>query len=166
MRGQTANLNRLIPGSLIAMRENEGAQWTIAVVRRLRRLMVDHLEICVEFIGRRPRFVKMLTDHKLVPSVDEVPGDGQKCFGALYLPASEQHPTMPIKTLLVPASVFNAGRYVTLLSSAATYSLRLNKPLEQQSDFVWTTFAVLEKAVAAAAPRRQQSAMTGRGHAA
>ncbi len=166
MRGQTTNLNRLIPGSLIAMRENEGAQWTIAVVRRLRRLMVDHLEICVEFIGRRPRFVKMLTDHKLVPSVDEVPGDAQKCFGALYLPASEQHPTMPIKTLLVPASVFNAGRYVTLLSSAATYSLRLNKPLEQQSDFVWTTFAVLEKAVAAAAPRRQQSAMTGRGHAA
>ncbi len=149
MRGQTNNLNNLIPGSLITMRENEGAPWTVAVVRRLRRLMVDHLEISVEYIGRRPRFVKMVTDHKLAPLGNDAPGGAQKCFGALYLPASDKHPTMPIKTLLVPASVFNAGRYVTLLSSSATYSLRLNKPLEQQSEFVWTSFAVLEKAVAA-----------------
>ncbi len=60
MRGQTSDLNGLIPGSLITMRENEGAQWTVAVVRRLRRLMVDRLEISVEYIGRRPRFVKMM----------------------------------------------------------------------------------------------------------
>jgi len=151
MRGQTTDLNGLIPGSLVSMREHEGAQWTVAIVRRLRRLMVDHLEISVEYIGRRPRFVKMVTDRKLVPSVDETLSGAQKCFGALYLPASEQHPMMPIKTLLVPASVFNAGRHVTLLSSSATYSLRLNKPLEQQPDFVWTTFAVLEKAIAASA---------------
>jgi len=36
---------------------------------------------------------------------------------------------------------------VTLLSSTATYTLRLNNPLEQQSDFVWTSFAVIDKVV-------------------
>jgi hypothetical protein len=149
MRGQTTDLNGLIPGALITLRENEGAQWTVAVVRRLRRLMVDRLEISVEYIGRRPRFVKMMAGHKLVPSAIDAPNSAQKCFGALYLPASEKNPSMPIKTLLVPAGVFNAGRYATLLSSMATYSLRLNKPIEQQSDYVWTTFTVLEKAAAA-----------------
>jgi hypothetical protein len=146
MRGQTADLNGLIPGSLIAIREGENAQWTVAVVRRLRRLMVDHVELSVEHIGRKPRFVKVVTDYDPDQSVNDVPNNNtQRCLGALYLPASEKHPTMPIKTLLVPASAFNAGRAITLLSSTAIYTLRLNKPLEQQSGFVWTSFAVVDK---------------------
>jgi hypothetical protein len=145
MRGQTANLNGLLPGSLIAFREGENAQWTVAVVRRLRRLMVDHVEIGVEHIGRKPRFVKVVTDCHPDPDVNDVANNTQRCFGALYLPASEKHPTMPIKTLLVPASVFNAEGAITLLSSTAIYTLRLNKPLEQQSDFVWTSFSVIDK---------------------
>jgi hypothetical protein len=148
LRGQTSDLNSLIPGSLMAIREAEDAPWTVAVVRRLRRLMVDHVELGVEHIGRKPRFVKMVTDWQSGPSDTDLPKDRRKCFGALYLPASEKHPTMPIKTLLVPAAVFRAGRVVTLLSSTATYTLRLNNPLEQQSDFVWTSFAVIDKAVA------------------
>ena len=148
MRGQTTDLNGLIPGSLIAIRESENAQWTVAVVRRLRRLMVDHVEISVEHIGRKPRFVKVVTDYRPDSYVNDAPNNTQRCLGALYLPASEKHPTMPIKTLLVPASAFNAGRAITLLSSTAIYTLRLNKPLEQQSGFVWTSFAVIGKVVA------------------
>jgi len=161
MRGQTADLNGLIPGSLIAMRENELAQWTVAIVRRLRRLMVDHVEISVEYIGRKPRFVKMVTDCHPMESADDAPSNTPRCFAALYLPASEMHPTMPIKTLLVPASAFNATRAVTLLSSTATYTLRLNKPLEQQSDFVWTSFAVIDKVAPAS---RQVSGATRMPH--
>ena len=149
MRGQTADLNGLIPGSLIAIREGENAQWTVAVVRRLRRLMVDHVEISVEYIGRKPRFVKVVTDYHPDPYVNDKPNNNtHRCLGALYLPASEKHPTMPIKTLLVPASAFKAGRAITLLSSTAIYTLRLNKPLEQQSGFVWTSFAVIDKVLA------------------
>ena len=153
MRGQIDDLNRVIPGSLIAFREEENIHWTVTVMRRLRRLMVDYVEIGVEHLGRRPRFVKVVTDCLQVPAIDDVsvdvaPNDRRKCFGALYLPASDMHPTMPIQTLLVPAGVFNVGRTITLLSSAATYQLRLNKPIEQQSDFVWTSFAVIDKSVA------------------
>ena len=148
MRGQASDLNSLIPGSLMAIREAEDAPWTVAVVRRLRRLMVDHVELGVEHIGRKPRFVKMVTDGPTGPSNADPPNDRRKCFGALYLPASEKHPTMPLKTLLVPAVVFRTSRVVTLLSSTATYTLRLNDPLEQQTDFVWTSFAVIDKVVA------------------
>ena len=162
MRGQASDLNGLIPGSLIAIREDDHAQWTVAVVRRLRRLMVDHVEICVEYIGRRPRFVKLVTDYHAVPSINGEP-ERQRCFGALYLPASDKHPTLPIKTLLVPASVFNTERTVTLLSSTATYTLRLNQPLEQQADFVWTSFAVIDKV--AAPSQRTPGASAARGRA-
>ena len=103
----------------------------------------------MEHIGRKPRFVKMVTDYHPAPTVSEAPAASQRCFWALYLPASDEHPTMPIKTLLVPASAFNAGCAVTLLSSTASYVLRLDKPLEQQSDFVWTSFAMIGKAVTA-----------------
>jgi cyclic-di-GMP-binding protein len=145
MRGQTADLNKVIPGSLITIREAENTQWTVAVVRRLRRLMVDHVEIGVEHIGRKPRFVKLVNGFYPIPSVNDAGNNTLRTVGALYLPASEKHPSMPIKTLIVPASAFNAGRAVTLLSSTATYTLRLNTPLEQQSDFVWTSFAVIDK---------------------
>ncbi len=161
MRGQASDLNGLIPGTLVAIREDQQLPWTIAVVRRLRRLMVDHVEISLEHIGRSPRFVKLVIDYHAVPSINDEP-ERQRCFGALYLPASNQHPTVPIKTLVVPASVFNAGRTVTLLSSTATYTLRLNKPLEQQIDFVWTSFALIDKAVAPS--QRLPGASAARAH--
>ena len=40
-----------------------------------------------------------------------------RCFAALYLPPSEKYPTMPIKTLLLPAREFRTDCDVTLLSS-------------------------------------------------
>ena len=161
MRGQTTELNGLIPGSLMAFREDDRAPWTLGVVRRLRRLMVDHVELGVEYVGRGPRYVKIVTGDHLNALGEDAPNGHQKCMGALYVPASEQQPTMPIRTLLVPATAFHAGTTLTLISSKATYTLRLNKPLEQQAGFVWTSFAVIDKvvartgqaAVAAAAPR-------------
>lgn len=145
MRGRPADLNEMVPGSLIAIRHGEQAQWTVAVVRRLRRLMVDHVEVSVEYVGRMPRFVKIVTERGSVTSASAATDKCQRSYGALYLPASDKHPVMPVKTLVVPARVFDAGRAVTLLTSAATYSLRLNDPFEQQSEFVWTSFTVIER---------------------
>ena len=88
MRGQTSDLNGLIPGSLIAVRESENAQWTVAVIRRLRRLMVDHVEIGVEHIGRKPRFVKMVTDYHPVSSATSTEQQAKVLRGAV--PAGER----------------------------------------------------------------------------
>jgi hypothetical protein len=52
---------------------------------------------------------------------------------------------MPIKTLLLPECNFQVDSTVTLLSSNATYTLRLNKPLQQQFEFIWTSFTVVDK---------------------
>jgi hypothetical protein len=145
MRGQIDNLNRVIPGSLIAVRDGETTPWTVAVVRWFRRLMVDYVEIGVEYLGREPRFVKMVTDYDRDLATAEVPNFASKCFAALYLPPSDEYPTMPIKTLLLSAGAFRTDSDVTLLSSNATYRMRLSKPIQHQFEYVWTSFAVIDE---------------------
>ena len=145
MRAQIGNLNRVIPGSLIAVRDGETAPWVVSVVRWFRRLMVDYVEIGVEYLGREPRFVKMVTDGDRGLTVVEAPNVTSKCFAALYFPPSEECPTMPIKTLLLPACEFRTDSDVTLLSSDAIYRMRLNEPIQQQFEYVWTSFAVIDR---------------------
>ena len=142
MRAQIDSLNLVIPGSLIAIRDNETAPWTISVVRWFRRLMVDYVEIGVEYLGREPRVVKMVANYDGDAPIAEAPDESSRCFAALYLPPSTEHPTMPIKTLLFPAREFRTGGDATLLSSNATYRMRLNEPIQQQFEYVWTSFAV------------------------
>src|SRR5258705_7355914 len=76
--------------------------------------------------------------------VDDRADSTSRCFAALYLPPSNEHPTMPIKTLLLPAGEFRTGCDITLLSSSATYRMRLNEPLQQQFEFVWTSFGAMD----------------------
>jgi hypothetical protein len=143
MRAQIDNLNGVIPGSLIAVRESHTGPWIVSVVRWFRRLMVDYVEIGVEYLGREPRFVKLVTDSD-VP-VAEAPNGASRCFAALYLPPSAEYPTMPIKTLLLPANDFRTDSDVTLLSSNATYKMRLSQPIQQQYEYVWTSFAFVDE---------------------
>jgi hypothetical protein len=145
MRAQIDDLNLVIPGSLIAIRDSETAPWTVSVVRWFRRLMVDHVEIGVEYLGREPRFVKLVASDDSDLAIAEAPDRSSRCFAALYLPPSEKHPTMPIKTLLFPALELRIGCDVTLLSSDAIYRMRLNEPIQQQFEYVWTSFAVIDK---------------------
>lgn len=151
MRGQIRDLNLWIPGSLVAMREDANAPWTLSVVRRFKRLMVDRVEIGVEHIGCRPRFVKIVTDVRLDPASDDLPESSRRSFAAIYLPASEQSPAMPINTLLLPAREFKSGSVVMLLSSRSTYVLRLNAPIQQHLGFIWTSFAIVDMQAATAA---------------
>jgi hypothetical protein len=134
MRCQIDNLDSVIPGSLIALRDNETAPWIVSVVRWFRRLMVDHVEIGVEYLGCEPRLVKMASD-----------GDRDSSFAALYLPPSRKHPNMPIKTLLLPAREFRADCDVILLSSNAIYRTRLNEPIQKQFEYVLTSFLIVDK---------------------
>ncbi|HSV20274.1 MAG TPA: hypothetical protein VLR71_17805 [Casimicrobiaceae bacterium] len=144
LRGRAADLNDVIPGSLMTIREAHDVAWTVAIVRRLRRLMVDHVEISLEFIGRKPRYVKLVPPSHALPTGDAANGK-RRPFGAIYLPLSEKRPTLPIKTLVVPVEAFDEGQLVTLLSSEARYSMRFNKALEHHAGFVWTTFTLLAR---------------------
>src|SRR5439155_8421670 len=80
LRGRISNPRRLIPGSLMAFRDDEGAPWTLAIVRRLKRMVGDNVEVGVEHIGRNPQRALMI-----VPGAGEAGAKADRLV-ALYLP--------------------------------------------------------------------------------
>ena len=134
LRGQTLDNEQSLPGSLMALREHD-APWQVAVVRRLDKVGGALVELGVEYVGRNPQRVVILSDRD---------GDKQDRFVALYLPESDAGPRIPIKTLIVPAHKYEAGRVLTIVSTASETPIRLKDPIEQQLDFVWASFDLVE----------------------
>ena len=122
----------------MAFRDDQGAPWTLAIVRRLKRMVGDNVEVGVEHIGRNPQRVLMI-----VPGAGEAAAKGDRVV-ALYLPESDAYPRIPIKTLLLPASEYVPGRVLTMLSTMNEAKVRLKDPIENQRDFVWASFDLVE----------------------
>ena len=135
LRGQTLDTRHSLPGSLMALRE-PGAQWTVAVVRRMTRLAGASVELGVEHIGRNPQRVVMM-------GAAMAHGKSPK-FVALYLPESDGYPRIPIKTLIIPANEYSPARVLTLVSTTNETAIRLKEPIENQRDFVWTSFELAQ----------------------
>ena len=135
LRGRVSNPRRTIPGSLIAFREDERAQWMLAVVRRLKRLPGSNVEIGVEHLGCSPQPMVLSA---LQPDMPE-----SRPFPALYLHESMMDVNSRVRTLVVPASRFEPGRVYAMSSANVEVTIRLMGPLEYQDDFVWTAFEVV-----------------------
>ena len=145
MHGPTLATNPTIPGALIAFREDAASPWTLAVVRRVKkRLAGRRVEIGVEYLGSAPKWVVVV-----VPDSDAGPGKTHDResprFAALYLPASAEHPMLPIKTLVLPARGLSPGDRLSVRSRTSVHTIQLKEPLEEQADFIWSPFEILER---------------------
>ena len=122
----------------MAFRDND-APWTVAIVRRFSKVVGDGVELGVEHIGRDPKRVVLLG-----PDNKDAPNAKRDKIVALYLPESNAYPRIPIKTLIVPAHEYSPGRVLTMVSTTNETAVRLKEPIEQQRDFVWTSFDVVD----------------------
>ena len=139
LRGRASNPRRMIPGSLIAFRSDDDTAWTLAVVRRLKRLPGSNVEVGVEHLGRNPQPMVLTVQHPATPAAP-------KCFPALYLRESAMDLNSRVRTLVVPASQFEPGRVFVMSSAKVEATIQLKGSLECQPDFAWTTFEVLGSA--------------------
>ena len=102
LRGRASELRHLLPGSLMAFREDDEAPWRLAVVRRLRKILGTNVELGVERLAVGP--------HRIVLVDPRAPRDDARSKPArtiaFYLPESPACPRIPIKTLVVPANEF------------------------------------------------------------
>jgi hypothetical protein len=142
IRGRAAELRWLLPGSLMAFRDGEDSPWRLAVIRRLRKILGTNVEIGVERLSIDPQRVVLIDGG--APG-----GDGTKDRKSgrtigFYLPESAACPRIPIKTLLLPASEYAPGRVMMMLSTRPDLRIRMKEPLEQQADFVWTSFEFVD----------------------
>jgi len=147
LHGKASTMNGVMPGTLLAIREHEMAPWVLVIVRRRGRAAGDNVDLGVEFIGKDPRrVVATLIDDVAPPTAD--PAEAQKHkrrFAVLFLPESSRQPVLPFKTLIVPAGEFEENRSVTLRAGGARQPLRLKQPIEEQGEFSWMPFEVVER---------------------
>jgi hypothetical protein len=150
LHGKAATMKGVSPGTLIAIREHEMAPWILVVVRWRGKIVADHLDLGVEFIGKEPKRVIAT-----VVNVKEPPGFAaetpERRVAILFLPESGRQPVLPFKTLIVPAGEFDGGRLLTLRAGGARHTLRLKQPIEEQGEFSWMPFEVVERQTLATA---------------
>jgi hypothetical protein len=151
LHGKAITMNGITTGTLIAIREHEMTPWVLVIVRRRGRSVGDNLDLGVEFIGKDPRrVVATLLDDEVPPGA-EAAHRHKRRFAVLFLPASSRQPVLPFKTLIVPAGEFEENRTVTLRAGGARHTLRLKQPIEEQGEFSWMPFEVVERQTLATA---------------
>lgn len=147
LQGQIFGSNWVTPGALVAFREDPLAPWTLAVVRRVEKRGGNRVDIGVEYVGKNPRGVMVTVDADA--DADESSAGPQDAarprFAAVYLPESKKHPVMPIKTLVLPVQKFVPRDRLTLRSAASIYTILLKEPIEEQGDFTWSPFEVVDR---------------------
>jgi hypothetical protein len=145
LHGPALVTNPPTPGVLIAFREDAASSWTLAVVRRVKkRLAGKRVEIGVEYLGKDPRWVVVVAlDSETRPGKPS--GVEPSRFAALYLPESGTHPVLPIKTLVLPARDLSPDDRLSIRSRKSIHTIRLKEPLEEQADFIWSPFEILDR---------------------
>jgi hypothetical protein len=145
LQGAALASNPTIPGALIAFREDAASPWRLGVVRRVkRRLAGRRIELGVEYLGRDPRWVVVVASDP-----DSTPGKNGATeaprFAGLYLLESSTQPLLPMKTLVLPACGLSPGDRLSVRSRKSVHTIRLKEPLEEQSDFIWSPFEILDR---------------------
>ena len=65
-------------------------------------------------------------------------------FAGLYLAGLA---TSPMKTLVIPVCGLSAGARLEIRARTSVHTVRLKEPLEEQADFIWTPFEILERQI-------------------
>jgi len=148
LRAPVADASKVVPGTLVAIRDEETMRWSLVVVRRLKTRIGDRIDIGVEYVGQNPRGVTMSVEGaRATRPAASAPGK-EGLFTALYLRESAKQPAMPFKTLIMASTATEGIACLTLRSATAEYTVRLKEPIEEQDDFVWLPYEVLERRAA------------------
>ena len=147
MHGPTLDTNPIMPGTLIAFRENAAAPWTLGVVRRVKkRLAGKRVEIGVEYLGRDPRWViAVAPDSESESGPGRPPGSPPPRFAALYLSPDAVNPVVPMRTLVLPARGLVPEDRLSIRSRTSAHTIQLKEPLDEQAEFIWAPFDIVER---------------------
>ena len=141
-------------------------RWSLVVVRRLKTRIGDRVDIGVEYVGQNPRGVTMAVDGG-ASRAPGAPAPGKA--RALHRPLSAREREAAGDAV---QDAHHGGRAspsgtacLTLRSATAEYTVRLKEPIEEQDDFVWLPYEVLDRRAADRVEpdrRRRQAVATAR----
>jgi hypothetical protein len=135
------------PGTLLAMQLEDDSCWQIGIVRRLKKLNAEQVELGVEIICRNGELIipKQLAARNTGYSVDGIDiGSKGNSFHALYLPPQVRARFTSPPSLVLPSAEFTIGRMLSLPVDGHHHDICLAAPLERTKDWVWTPLEAVQ----------------------
>ncbi len=135
-------------GTLVAIRTLGKKEWTLGVVRRLKRPTADRTEVGLQRIASEIAGVDLVEQRRSAETDYSVDGDGGlisgRSFVALFLVLRKRDGTPAAQSLMLPVSEYQSGKRLTLVMSKGIFRVVLGGAIEQQPDWVWTAVEAQE----------------------
>ena len=136
-------------GTLAAIRPQSQPQWTLGIVRRMKRLTAERAEIGLQLIANNLVGVE-LTETKpggADYSIEgEVPTVNSRRFNGLFLSMQKRNGEAAVQTLVVPPGEYQPGKRLHMRVRQSSQRIGFGRVLEQHSDWVWATVEPLAPA--------------------
>jgi hypothetical protein len=134
--------NAVTLGTMVAIRPEGQAIWTLGIVRRMKRMTADRAEIGLQVIANTLVGVDLVEPRKgeEAYSVDgETAAVNGRTIHALFLALRKREGDAAVQSLVVPAAEYQPAKRLRLLTAKAASPIRFGRLLEQQPDWVWAT---------------------------
>ncbi|HVF65944.1 MAG TPA: hypothetical protein VNE58_18310 [Casimicrobiaceae bacterium] len=134
--------NAVTLGTAAALRPHGHVKWTLAVVRRIKRLTADRAEVGLQIIADALIGVDLMGQRKSADG--NYPVDGEtttingRTFAGLFLSLAKRKGDPPVRSLMLPAVEYQPGWRFKLQTRRTMSTVKLGRLLEQQPDWVWT----------------------------
>ncbi len=135
--------NAVTLGTLAALRAHGETQWSLGIVRRIRRMTSDRAEIGLQIIANTLIGVDLVEQRKGVDSDYSVDGENTaingRMFHGLFLALRRRTADSSVQSLIVPAVEFQPSKRLKLITPKSATAIRFGRLIEQQPDWVWAT---------------------------
>ena len=140
--------NAVTLGMLVAIRPHGQAQWTLGIVRRMRRLTSDRAELGLQVIANTLVGVDLVEQRKNADRDYSVDGEqttiNGRTFQGLFLTLRKRESDAGVQSLIVPVAEFQPANRLKLMTAKSIDPIRYGRLIEQQPDWVWATVEPLD----------------------
>ena len=140
--------NAVTLGTLAAIRPHGQSQWTLGIVRRMRRLTIDRAELGLQVIANTLVGVDLVEQRKHADNDYSVDGEqttiNGRTFQGLFLTLRKRETDVGVQSLIVPVAEFQPANRLKLMTAKSINPIRYGRLIEQQPDWVWATVEPLD----------------------
>jgi hypothetical protein len=139
-------INAVTLGTLTAIRGHGEALWTLGIVRRMKRQTNDRAEIGLQMIANNLIGVDLEEQKRGgEQGLDEMSTTrSNRRFSGLFLTLKKRETDTAIRTLIVPASEYVAGKRLQMTVAKESHRIAFGRLLEQHTEWVWATIDSLD----------------------
>jgi hypothetical protein len=134
-------------GTLTAIRARGETLWVLGIVRRMKRQTSERAEVGLQMIANNLVGVEL---EEKARGDDDYLLDGmattrsKRRFEGLFLTLNKRESDAPIRTLIVPAGEYVAGKRLQMTAAKKTQRIAFGRLLEQHREWVWATIDSLD----------------------